>query len=225
MSIIQASCIDQTLTLTNTPVIASGGVGEDFVEFTFCPLWDGYIKTGVFYNNRGVFYSILDDTDTCVVPVQALQVPGNLFIAVFGTKNGVTRTSEVLQYQVVEGAVTTVPDPDPDVYAQICQEIAELRADWEGVKLDTPNKQGTASLVAASWVQDGDDYKQTVTIANTTTKSVIELRPSRAQWKAIRADGVASLTIENTDGVFTAWATDAAPSADYTLQATITEVV
>lgn len=225
MSIIKASCIDQTLTLTNTPVIASGGVGEDFVEFTFCPLWDGYIKTGVFYNDRGVFYSILDDTDTCVVPVQALQIPGNLFIAVFGNKNGTTRTSEVLQYQIVEGAVTTVPDPDPDVYAQICQEIAELRAEWEGVKLETPNKQGTVSLAAASWVKDGDDYKQTVTIADTTTKSVIELRPSRTQWKAIKADGVTSLQIENTDGVFTAWATDAAPSADYTLQVTITEVV
>lgn len=225
MSIIKASCIDQTLTLTNTPVIASGGVGEDFVEVSFCPLWDGYVKTGVFYNDRGVFYSLLDETDTCVVPVQALQVPGNLFISFFGIKNGVTRTSDVLQYQIVEGAVTTVPDPDPDLYAQICQEIAELREEWEGVKLDTPNKKGTVSLSAASWVKNGDEYRQTVTVANTTTRSVVTVQPSPAQWKAIRDDGVASLTIENTDGVFTAVAIDAAPSADYTLQATILEVV
>ena len=223
MSIIQVSCIDQTLRLTNTPVIASGGVGEDFVEFSFCPLWDGYIKTGVFYNDRGVFYSFLDDTNTCIVPAQALE-PGNLFISVFGYKDGVTRTAEVLPYQIIEGAVIAVPDPDPDVYTQILQEIAELRADWAGVKLNIPVKLGTVSLSAAAWSQNGDDFTQPVTLADTTAKSIINLQPSPAQWRTIKADGVTSLQIINTDGVFTAWATDAAPSTDMTLQVSITEV-
>ena len=40
MSVIKIACVDQVLTLTNTPVIASGGVGktEDLVALT---------KTGV----------------------------------------------------------------------------------------------------------------------------------------------------------------------------------
>lgn len=221
MSIIKASCVDQTLRLTNTPVIASGGVGEDFVEFSFCPLWDGYIKTGVFYNNRGVFYSPLDENDTCVVPCQALEIPGNLFIAVFGYRDGVTRTSEVLQYQIVEGAITAVPDPDPDIYKQITQEIAELRAEWEGVKVDVQMEVSSIVLPVASWVKGGDYFTQTVTVEGTTTRSLITPLLSPEQWISMKEDGVASLQITNADGIFTACVTGAAPSADLVLQVSI----
>lgn len=248
MSIIKASCVDQTLRLTNTPVIASGGVGEDFVEFSFCPLWDGYVKTGVFYNNRGVFYAHLDRDDSCVVPCQALELPGNLFIAVFGYKDGVTRTSEVLQYQIVEGAITAVPEPDPDVYEQIMEEFADIRAEWEekhsemvGLQEDIKELQEdvaalqgeesavaklvTISLPVASWVEGVGFFTQEVTVEGGTVHSLIALQPTPNQILMLQEDGVSALQVNNDDGTFTAAATGAAPSADMTIQATILEVL
>jgi len=247
MSIIKASCVDQTLRLTNTPVIASGGVNEDFVEFSFCPLWDGYVKTAVFYNNRGVFYAHLDRDDTCVVPCQALELPGNLFIAVFGYKDGVTRTSEVLQYQIVEGAITAVEDPDPDVYEQILEEIAEFRAEWEekygelvGLQEDikaiqedvaalqsgeaTAAKLIFIALPVDSWVEGVGFFTQEVTVEGGTEHSLIALQPTPGQLLVLQEDGVSALQVNNDGGIFTAAATGAAPSVDMTIQATITEV-
>lgn len=129
MSIIKASCTDQTLRLTNTPVIASGGVNEDYITFEFCSLWNGFAKTAVFYNDRSVSYQVLDMQDSCVVPAAALSEKGALHISVFGfNAEGVIRTSEVLRYEVVEGAVVAIPEPEDTVYEQIMAQYAEAMA-------------------------------------------------------------------------------------------------
>ena len=129
MSTIKASCTDQVLRLTNTPVIASGGVNEDHVDFTFCDLWTGFVKTAVFYNNRGVYYSLLDEQDTCVIPYEVLSSKGNLYISVFGYLDGVTRTSEILTYTITEGAITTVDGPSESVYQQLMEQYASILAE------------------------------------------------------------------------------------------------
>ena len=38
MSLIEAKCVDQTLLITNGPVIASGDVETDRIKFDFCPM-------------------------------------------------------------------------------------------------------------------------------------------------------------------------------------------
>ena len=129
MSTIMASCTDQTLRLTNTPVIASGGVNEDYITFEFCDLWNGFAKTAVFYKDRDVSYQVLDLQDTCVVPAAALSEKGALYISVFGfNAEGVVRTSEVLRYEVKEGAVVSAPEPEATVYEQIMVQYAEAMA-------------------------------------------------------------------------------------------------
>lgn len=198
MSIIQASCIDQTLTLTNTPVIASGGVGEDFVEFSFCPLWDGYFKTAVFYNSRGVSYSVLDTADTCVVPAQALQVPGNLYISVFGIKDGVTRTSEVLPYQIVEGAITSVDAPDPDVYQQITNEMAKIRSEWAShivIMGNLVEDLGDLESVVDTLTQDVDSLK---IVASGAFAKMAEVQLIASEWA--EENGVYTQTVVLDDG-------------------------
>lgn len=131
MSIIKVSCIDQVLTMTNTPVIASGGVQEDQVTFSFCPLWEGYYKTAVFWRNEAeAYHVVLDDTYTCTVPREVLVADGPMFFGVFGVNDaGVQRTSEVLRYNIVKGAITegTKPsDPTPDIYTQLLSKIAAM---------------------------------------------------------------------------------------------------
>lgn len=129
---IKVKCIDQSLTLVSTPLVASGGLNEDTVTFEFCQKWNGFSKTAVFYRNKeDVYYSLIDDDNTCYIPQEVLQEDGTLYFGVFGSNDsGVTRTSEILRYKVVQGAITKdikPSDPTPDIYQQ-------LLAKWQDIK-------------------------------------------------------------------------------------------
>lgn len=129
---IKVSCIDQTLTYTSTPVIASGGVEEDFVQFTFCDKWDGYAKTAVFWRTGSEsYFVVLDASNTVAIPSEVMQDEGVVFFGVFGVDaSGARRTSEVLTYRIYQGAVdydTELPTPTPDVFDQLLQQYADTR--------------------------------------------------------------------------------------------------
>ena len=134
---INVKCIDQTLALVSTPLIASGGINEDVVNFTFCQKWDGFSKTAVFYRKpEDVYYSLIDSDNACIIPQEVLKEDGYLFFGVFGSNaNGVIRTSEVLKYKIEKGAITEnikPSDPTPSIYEQLLtkyQEILELCED------------------------------------------------------------------------------------------------
>lgn len=131
MSTIKVSCTDQVLAMTNTPVIASGGIMEDYVSFQFCPLWDGYYKTAVFWRSKDqAYHVILDDTNTAQIPNEVLAEDGVVYFGVFGVNDaGVQRTSAVLRYTIVEGAITEgtePPEPTPDIYQQILTALAAM---------------------------------------------------------------------------------------------------
>lgn len=128
---INVKCIDQTLTLVSTPLIASGGINEDVVNFAFCQKWDGFSKTAVFYRTpENVYYSLLDSDNVCVIPQEVLKEDGYLFFGVFGSNaNGVTRTSEVLRYKIEKGAITEnikPSDPTPSIYEQLLAKYQEI---------------------------------------------------------------------------------------------------
>ena len=130
MSTIKIQCIDQTLTLTHTPVIASGGVSEDYVQFSFCSQWDGFAKTAVFWRSEEEAYHVLlDDTGTGLIPAEVLVEDGVLHFGVFGVNaDQVRRTSEVLHYTVCQGAYvegSQPADPTPSIYEQLLASYAE----------------------------------------------------------------------------------------------------
>ena len=131
MSVIKVQCIDQTLTIINLPVIASGGILEDYLEFTFCPQWDGYTKTAVFWQDKEhVYYALVNEDNTCTIPKEVIANKGTLFFGVFGVKDDTRRTSEVLRYQILEGVITEnlhPTNPTPDIYTQILAEVQRVR--------------------------------------------------------------------------------------------------
>lgn len=128
-TLIRVDCVDQRLFVTSPQSIASGGRNEDVVEFNFCPLWDGYAKTAVFYRSEDDVYHAVLSGNQCIIPHEVLQDDGIMYFGVFGTKGDTTRTSEVIRYRVVKGALTTgtkPSDPTPDIYAQIATKLADL---------------------------------------------------------------------------------------------------
>lgn len=129
---IKVKCIDQSLTLVSTPLVASGGLNEDTVTFEFCQKWTGFSNTAVFYRNKkDVYYNLIDSDNTCYIPQEVLEEDGTLYFGVFGTNDsGVTRTSEILRYKIVQGAITKdikPSDPTPNIYEQ-------LLAKWQDIK-------------------------------------------------------------------------------------------
>lgn len=131
MSVITLQVDDQNLTLVNSPTIASGSVLSDSVRFLFSEEWTGFSKSAVFYKDElNVFHQILDENSQAKIPNELLTGEGNIYIAVFGSKGEVTKTSEVVKYKIVQGAITENgqgSDITQSVYQQILSKIAELQ--------------------------------------------------------------------------------------------------
>lgn len=166
MSVIKVRCTDQVLAYENTPVIASGGLDENFVAFTFCSQWDGFEKTAVFWRSEDeVYHCTLGTEDTCPLPPEVTMDDGIIWLGAFGVDaTGRQRTSEVLSYRIVKGAITEgakPSEPTPEIYTQILAEVAGIRQLADEVKAreeDFEAAQHRASVehvnaVAAMWAE------------------------------------------------------------------------
>ncbi len=130
MSTINVNCLDQTMTIVNSPIIASGGVLENYIEFTFCSEWSGFTKTAVFFADKTPnYYSVIDLENRCVIPHEVTKKKGKMSFGVIGVnEEGVRRTSQVLHYKIVEGGElegAEPSDPTPDVWEQCLAQIGE----------------------------------------------------------------------------------------------------
>lgn len=121
-TLIRVECIDQRLYVAASPAVASGGRNEDAVEFSFCPLWEGFEKTAVFYRTETEQYHAPVTDDRCIIPHEVLADEGTMYFGVYGVKGDITRTSEVVRYRVVKGAIvegTSPSRPTANIFAQI----------------------------------------------------------------------------------------------------------
>lgn len=131
MSTIKIKCIEQTLQIINTPKIASGGKEINTMQFEFCPTWEGFGKTAVFYRENKVngnivppdeVYNVVLVNDACIIPNEVLQEHGRFCFGVFGIKDNLTLPSEILRYEVVKGSFILGKEPSeptPGIYEQI----------------------------------------------------------------------------------------------------------
>ena len=128
-TVIRVTCVDQRLVVSSSPVIASGGINENRVVFDFCPLWDDFAKTAIFYRNKDRVYHALLVDNTCLIPWEVTASDGEMYFGVFGVKGDITRTSEIIKYKITAGAITedTAPsDPTPDIYEQILEAFRQV---------------------------------------------------------------------------------------------------
>lgn len=128
---IKVKCVDQRLIVASAPLIAAGGQNEDVVRFDFCPLWEGFGKTAVFYRTEDEVYNVVLAEDECAIPNEVLAQEGVLFFGVYGVNGSTTRTTEIIKYNLVKGAL--IPgkepaEPTPDIYAQILQKYGDLES-------------------------------------------------------------------------------------------------
>ena len=80
------------------------------------------------------------------------------------------------------------------------------------------------TILANKWVGTESPYSQVVTVDGATEYSQVDLTPSVEQLSVFHNKDLAFVT-ENVDGVVTVYAIGQKPTNDYTMQATVTEVV
>lgn len=130
-TIIKLRCVDQVLAFETTPVIASGGLQEDFIQVSFCSKWTGLAKTAVFWRNeKDAYHVLLDENGRGHIPPEVLIDEGRVYFGVFGVDPaGKQRTSQVVGYNITKGAITegTKPsDPTPELYTELLTQYAAI---------------------------------------------------------------------------------------------------
>lgn len=152
-TIIEVKCTDQVLTLTNTPVIASGGVGEDFVSAEFCEKWDDYAPALLFWRKGVDPIPVLPDADGLFpVPAELTGVDGIVYFGAVGyDANDNRRTSEAISYRLEAGAITEgteLPAPSGDVFDQIMAYYADVKL-YVSTRIDEAAKAAADSYSSA----------------------------------------------------------------------------
>ena len=85
-------------------------------------------------------------------------------------------------------------------------------------------KKATLSLAAASWTGSASPYTQSVTIDGITVNSKVDLQMDSTAIGVMVDSGTMAIYIANNNGTLTAYAVGEKPTADLSVQGTITEV-
>lgn len=127
MTTIEAQIKDQLLTVTKNPLVASGGINETAILFSFDEKWDSSIKTVVFADaKKENWYDVpMDSSNMVIVPAQVTAVRGRFWFGVVGIKDETRYTTNVIQYNVEEGVVVSgnIPPIPESVVDQIMAAI------------------------------------------------------------------------------------------------------
>ena len=148
MSTINVSIVDQNLTITNAPLIASGDINVDYVEFSFDGTWDGYGVVAVFYRDgeQQVYRSVVSPaTNKALVPHEVLADEGRICFGVVGQKGNLTKTSVIGYYDIKRGAVTTGVDtqpPTPGIYEQMLEAVGDAKDAFDAALLEAEQLAG-----------------------------------------------------------------------------------
>lgn len=155
MSNILITVDDQKLVCTGKPVIASQGVKEDYVVFTFSSEWNGFGKTAYFFKEKDketVYVSVVDINGKALVPWEATDEDGAIYIGVYGVAGDVVYTSDMLRYEIKAGLYTAGQQSEeltPGVYQQILSLLGNMQQyitdEIDGVKAELAMEGATRS--------------------------------------------------------------------------------
>ena len=109
MSTIKVKTKDQSLDITYSPLISSGGKDSDFIEFDFDPSWDEFPERYcVFYLTPDDPYQVTIENDRCGIVQAMTENEGTFYFGVWGRALNVDRikTSEIVEYRVATGTPT-----------------------------------------------------------------------------------------------------------------------
>ena len=202
MATLEVSCKNQKLKWDTEPEqLFSGNIKIDGITFSFCPLWEGFVKTAVFYKEgQEPFHILLDENNTCFIPHEVTETNGLIYCGVFGVKGDCRRTTEVISFYLDKGITTegAPSEPTPDIYQQIlsvsneayeiaCSVRDELEnGDFSGIVIDDElsdtSENAIQNKVVTYWVRilEGD-ISVAVNLSNGASQAAIANREDIAE--------------------------------------------
>lgn len=212
-TLIKAKITDQILEFTLKPIVASGGVNEDVIEFEFDELWDGFDTVAVFYRSkREVFHQKIVN-NSCTVPSEVLRTQGVFYVGVMGVKDNVTRTTNVLHYELEHGAITAgvePPKPTPSIYESILSSVKSAEQLAQSVRDDADagrfnGAPGSDASVTAENIRSALGYAPvkdvqvagSSVLADRVANVPIASEEKEGVIKAPLADGTSGIQLDN----------------------------
>ena len=196
-TLIQVNCIDQQLLVSTGPVIASGGRNENEIVFSFCPLWDGFEKAATFYRDKEhVYPAVIDGYDKCVIPWEVLTDGGEFYFGIVGVKGDIKRTTQVVKYKVIDGAISEniLPsDPTPDLYTQMVAAYNEATVEIRDHLYRRNNPHGVTADQVGALAIEGGTVTGDLAVTGATTLGALTL----TEPLAVSSDDVASAIRKN----------------------------
>lgn len=115
------------------------------------------------------------------------------------------------------------PEASPEKAKQLQEQIAELTAVVNSLVNATTVRLAEVTLSASKWTGSKNVYSQVVTVPGVTPYSKVDLLPSVEQLAVFHNKDIAFVA-ENEGGTVTVYSVGVKPTADYTMQCSITEV-
>lgn len=169
MSVIKAVVDGQSIMLVNTPKIASNGINENMVEFTFDESWDGFGKTAMFYkelHEANVYQSIINNNGMAIVPYEVTNAKCKICFGVVGAKDDIIYTTEVVKYNIVKGVPIIGSEsepPSPTIYQQMLSLVGQIQNDVISFGANTENRLNAMSSQMDEFIAEhAGTYGETV---------------------------------------------------------------
>ena len=138
MSTIQIQCINKTLTIMDSPSIEIGGVNS--LQFSFCPLWDGYNKTVHFYENERDCNSVEIVNNLADIPSNLVSEGASFFFFVEGIFGELKRRSQIFKCKI-ESSLLVVENADIDIQLRLIDLIGNSDSNFSYDDLSDEEKQ------------------------------------------------------------------------------------
>lgn len=202
--------------------ITSGTIGLP-AEFTFDNAWKDLRKIAVFRGGNVIKTADNPEAGT-TVPWEVLVKPNVwLSVGVYGVNAEGTVTIPTIWANVSPISVGVNPEDDPstDPTLPVWQTMMNYFASLATKPASTITE---VVLRASAWEGTDGLWSQILTIDGVTMNSQVDLKPSAEQLAIFHNKDLAFMT-ENEYGVVTVYAIGVKPTQDYTMQASITEVV
>ena len=165
MAIITIQTDGQRLLYRDAPLVAAQGVKEDYVAFEFDSSWDGFAKTALFYKEAetdNVYTSVVSSIsgNRALVPWEVTDEEGTIYIGVYGVKDDIILTSEVLPYTIKKGVYTEGSQskpPTPGIYEQVVKiagQIQDLYNQEKNERINSDSALSTSINTAAARIDN-----------------------------------------------------------------------
>lgn len=124
MATIAMSCIDKGLTITDIPLVDI--TGTNTIQFSFCPKWEGYTKSVVFYKTPSLTYTKTVVDDAAEIPSEVVSEGSCFTFVVRGSKDGAEdRETQFFRCRMESGELI-VENPTESIREIFSKRIADL---------------------------------------------------------------------------------------------------